>query len=456
MYNFIIVNSFDVAHESSCKLSIKILSPQKKDHLPSFLGSTTTTMVMISSHLVSHCVSSSSSSRDSVVVIAANRRATVAVAAARLNSGFFQHQHRQQWRKQHIFPRRRVTTTTVPRNNTSSSDSSKIEERTIRRRVFVRRSAYGRSSNHDGVEEDNSFENSTRREEKDWELKLFNVDDGTNTAAAKIWTVPWSLSHVAVVMMLWIVSFLWAGQSFVPWATFYMGFDAEALTSRGVAVYSLFADIAACVVSIFCVWFGTRKYQEELKNTNWFRVTFESVEELKRCLKETLLFVATFPLVNLIAEVNSKLCDYFASSGTSNLTNTQVTVNPSNFERVAMSGDGISVLFYAILVAIVAPIWEEVIFRGFLMPSLTKKWRISTSICLSSCIFALAHFSLERFLPLTALSIALSILYVRTRNVVAPIVLHALWNAAAVLEATDAFDVLLEGLLEALGVLVGA
>ena len=414
-------------------------------------------MVMISSHLVSHCVSSSSSSRDSVVVIAANRRATVAVAAARLNSVFFQHQHRQQWRKQHIFPRRRVTTTTVPRNNTSSSDSSKIEERTIRRRVFVRRSAYGRSSNHDhGVEEDNSFENSTRREEKDWELKLFNVDDGTKTAAAKIWTVPWSLSHVVVVMMLWIVSFLWAGQSFVPWATFHMGFDAEALTSRGVAVYSLFADIAACVVGIFCVWFGTRKYQEELKNTNWFRVTFESVEELKRCLKEILLFVATFPLVNLIAEVNSKLCDYFASSGTSNLTNTQVTVNPSNFERVAMSGDGISVLFYAILVAIVAPIWEEVIFRGFLMPSLTKKWRISTSICLSSCIFALAHFSLERFLPLTALSIALSILYVRTRNVVAPIVLHALWNAAAVLEATDAFDVLLEGLLEALGVLVGA
>ena len=75
------------------------------------------------------------------------------------------------------------------------------------------------------MEEDNSFENSTlRREEKDWELKLFNVDDGTNTTAAKIWTVPWSLSHVVVVMMLWIVSFLWTGQSFVPWATFHMGF----------------------------------------------------------------------------------------------------------------------------------------------------------------------------------------------------------------------------------------
>ena len=81
------------------------------------------------------------------------------------------------------------------------------------------------------MEEDNSFENSftLRREEKDWGVKLFNVDDGTNTTAAKIWTVP-SLSHVVVVMMLWIVSFLWTGQSFVPWATFHMGFDAEALT----------------------------------------------------------------------------------------------------------------------------------------------------------------------------------------------------------------------------------
>ena len=217
-------------------------------------------MVMISSHLVSHCVSSSSSSRDSVVVIAANRRATVAVAAARLNSGFFQHQHRQQWRKQHIFPRRRVTTTTVPRNNTSSSDSSKIEERTIRRRACVRRSAYGRSSNHDGVEEDNSFENSTRREEKDWELKLFNVDDGTNTAAAKIWTVPWSLSHVVVVMMLWIISFLWAGQSFVLGDISY-GFRCRG-ADESTRQCTLCLPIFPCVVGIFCVWFGTRKYQE--------------------------------------------------------------------------------------------------------------------------------------------------------------------------------------------------
>ena len=34
-------------------------------------------------------------------------------------------------------------------------------------------------------------------------------------------------------MMLWIVSFLWAGQSFVPWATFHMGFDAKAGSRRG-------------------------------------------------------------------------------------------------------------------------------------------------------------------------------------------------------------------------------
>ncbi|CAL6400050.1 unnamed protein product [Bathycoccus prasinos] len=422
------------------------------------------TTTMLTSRLASHSVSSSSSSR---VAAVADRRAA---QPTRYDSSWKQQQQR------HPFPLRPSRKAKLL---LSGSDSSKIEVRIQRRRAFVRSTTNDGSNNHQHLEEkeerEEDFEKKTREEGKDWERKLFNVDDGNEgITIGKIWAVPWSLSHVVVVMMLWMISFLWVGQSFVPWATFHMGFDAEALTSRGVALYSLFADIAACVVGIFCVWFGTRKYQEELTNTNWFRVTFESVEEFKRCSKETLLFVATFPLVNLVAELNSKLCDYFANGGTifslrgiltslfggngssTQLTTTPVVVNPSNFERVAMSGDGVSVLFYAVLVAVVAPIWEEVIFRGFLMPSLTKKWRVSTSICLSSCIFALAHFSMDRFLPLTALSVALSILYVRTRNVVAPIVLHALWNAAAVLEATDAFDVLLEGLLEALGVLVGA
>ena len=423
-----------------------------------------TTTTMLTSRLASHSVSSSSSSR---VAAVADRRAA---QPTRYDSSW------KQQRQRHPFPLRPSRKAKLL---LSGSDSSKIEVRIQRRRAFVRSTTNDGSNNHQHLEEkeerEEDFEKKTREEGKDWERKLFNVDDGNESITiGKIWAVPWSLSHVVVVMMLWMISFLWVGQSFVPWATFHMGFDAEVLTSRGVALYSLFADIAACVVGIFCVWFGTRKYQEELKNTNWFRVTFESVEEFKRCSKETLLFVATFPLVNLVAELNSKLCDYFANGGTifslrgiltslfggngssTQLTTTPVVVNPSNFERVAMSGDGVSVLFYAVLVAVVAPIWEEVIFRGFLMPSLTKKWRVSTSICLSSCIFALAHFSMDRFLPLTALSVALSILYVRTRNVVAPIVLHALWNAAAVLEATDAFDVLLEGLLEALGVLVGA
>jgi len=447
-------------------MQIFITSPFfRKDIVRSVTTTTTTTTTMmpsitmsLSSRLASHSFSSSSSPRGAAV---ADRRGREK-AGGRYDSVFFR---QGRTAKVHLL---------------SSRDSSKKgEERATqsRRRTFVRSNINDNNSGDDNRNNPNlyqDFEHEEKKEEKDWERKLFTANDGNDGTIEKIWTVPWSLSHVVVVMMLWMVSFLWVGQSFVPWATFHMGFDAEALTSRGVALYSLFADIAACVVGIFCVWFGTRKYQDELNNTNWFRVTFESVEELKRCSKETLMFVATFPLVNLVADVNSKLCDYFANGGTifsfrgiltslfggssssHQLTTTPVVVNPSNFERVAMSGDGVSVLFYAVLVAVVAPIWEEVIFRGFLMPSLTKKWRVSTSICLSSCIFALAHFSLDRFLPLTALSIALSILYVRTRNVVAPIVLHALWNAAAVLEATDAFDALLEGLLEALGVLVGA
>ena len=316
------------------------------------------TTTMLTSRLASHSVSSSSSSR---VAAVADRRAA---QPTRYASSW------KQQRQRHPFPLRPSRKAKLL---LSGSDSSKIEVRIQRRRAFVRSTTNDGSNNHQHLEEkeerEEDFEKKTREEGKDWERKLFNVDDGNESITiGKIWAVPWSLSHVVVVMMLWMISFLWVGQSFVPWATFHMGFDAEALTSRGVALYSLFADIAACVVGIFCVWFGTRKYQEELKNTNWFRVTFESVEEFKQCSKETLLFVATFPLVNLVAELNSKLCDYFANGGTifslrgiltslfggngssTQLTTTPVVVNPSNFERVAMSGDGVSVLFYAVLV----------------------------------------------------------------------------------------------------------
>ena len=74
------------------------------------------------------------------------------------------------------------------------------------------------------------------------------------------------------------------------------------------------------------------------------------------------------------------------------------------------------------------------IFRGFLLPSFTRYFRMDVAILFSSLIFALAHFSMERLIPLTFLGMLMCVVYIRSKNILAPIILHSLWNAFAFVE----------------------
>lgn len=89
----------------------------------------------------------------------------------------------------------------------------------------------------------------------------------------------------------------------------------------------------------------------------------------------------------------------------------------------------VSNLIYLVVVTVCAPVWEEAIFRGFLLPSLTKYMSTTAAVLVSSFVFAGAHFSLQRFLPLVLLGIIFGTLLVRTRNLVPCVLLHSLWNA---------------------------
>ena len=46
---------------------------------------------------------------------------------------------------------------------------------------------------------------------------------------------------------------------------------------------------------------------------------------------------------------------------------------------------------YFVIVGVCAPVWEEAIFRGFLLPSLGRWMPVPGAIAASAFIFALAH-----------------------------------------------------------------
>ncbi|MEL6249305.1 MAG: CPBP family intramembrane glutamic endopeptidase, partial [Cyanobacteria bacterium J06627_15] len=83
--------------------------------------------------------------------------------------------------------------------------------------------------------------------------------------------------------------------------------------------------------------------------------------------------------------------------------------------------------------AVAAPLFEEFLFRGFLLPSLTRYMPVWGAMLLSSFIFAAAHLSLSEVVPLMTLGFILAFVYVRSRNLLAPMLLHSAWNSVTML-----------------------
>jgi uncharacterized protein len=81
----------------------------------------------------------------------------------------------------------------------------------------------------------------------------------------------------------------------------------------------------------------------------------------------------------------------------------------------------------------VAPVAEEVLFRGLMYPGLKRRLGIGRAALISSVLFALIHVNLMTFVPLLLLAGVLVWLYEHTGNLLAPVVAHAVFNLANLL-----------------------
>jgi hypothetical protein len=82
------------------------------------------------------------------------------------------------------------------------------------------------------------------------------------------------------------------------------------------------------------------------------------------------------------------------------------------------------------LMIVVAPIVEEIMFRGFLLNRWWEKYGREKAIILSSLIFGVMHLE---FIGGIVFGLVLSRIYVKTRSLIGPIVIHMSNNAVVVL-----------------------
>ncbi|BAY86964.1 abortive infection protein [Calothrix parasitica NIES-267] len=229
--------------------------------------------------------------------------------------------------------------------------------------------------------------------------------------AEKTWKTPWDGE---TILQVFVVGFFLMGQFVVPLFLQFLPIPRPAPNVRIQALYVLMSYVLVASGTISVLYLSIRQFfplPEE-----WFRF---------RLNDGWLLwgiggYCAVIPIFIVVSLINQQLWQGQGGS------------NPL-LQIVLESQDNLALLTFFSTAAIAAPLFEELLFRGFLLPSLTRYLPLWGSIVISSFLFAAVHLSLSEVLPLTVLGIVLGFVYSRSRNLLAPILLHSLWNSGTLL-----------------------
>ena len=225
------------------------------------------------------------------------------------------------------------------------------------------------------------------------------------------WTTPWGWETIWQVL---IVGFFFIGQFVLPFILGISGFNPANYGLRVKALYVLATYIMMSVGGITVLYLSIKPFLPLPENwfnfkfsSNWFVWGFGG-------------YLVALPLVLLVSLINQQIWQGQGGS------------NPLLFLAL-QAQDKVALAIFFITASIAAPIFEEILFRGFLLSSLTRYVPVWSAIIISGFIFAIAHLSLSEVLPLATLGIVLGFVYTRSRNLFAPMLLHSLLNSGTLL-----------------------
>eukprot|EP00741_Cyanophora_paradoxa_P021934 tig00021428_g21172.t1 len=231
---------------------------------------------------------------------------------------------------------------------------------------------------------------------------------------AQGWDVPWEFNIIFAVLAQWFISYLACGALVLPLAVKQLGLDVS--DPRGQSLFLL----ANYMTEMGLGFYVLNRYLEPfypLEQRDLFRYT-PSPQTIGAGV---VGFLWAIPVVILASFVNQQV-----------LHGGEVELQAITDVLLKAQDDPLSVAIFLFTVAFLAPVWEETMFRGFLLTSLTKYMPTWGAIGVSGVVFAGAHLSAQHMIPLTALGWVLGLVYTRTRSLATSITLHAMWNSITV------------------------
>ncbi len=225
------------------------------------------------------------------------------------------------------------------------------------------------------------------------------------------WETPWDWE---IIWQVFILGFFFIGQFLLPVLFGLLRVNPVNFDVRMKAFYVLASYLLMSAGGLLVLYLSLKPYLPLPED--WFRFNWRS----SWIFWGIGGYLVALPLVIVVSLINQKL---WQGQGGSN------PILP-----LALEGqDKVALLIFFLTACVAAPMFEEIFFRGFLLPSLTRYIPVWGAVVASALLFAIAHLSLSEVLPLATLGIVLGVVYTRSRNLLASMLLHGLWNAGTLI-----------------------
>ncbi len=169
---------------------------------------------------------------------------------------------------------------------------------------------------------------------------------------------------------------------------------------------SISIDLGLLIVVCFYTYY--------FKHNPFENINIPNFRNIMLCIFVTVLIVAIWPFLDLphiIGEIinEKRIFTYSLQKKTWDIT---------SFEQS----------YYYLRILLLMPILEETFYRKIIFEKINEKYKTITAILISSFLFSLGHLDYSFFSTAFFIRIILSLAYIKTKNLVIPILIHSLIN----------------------------
>ena len=180
-----------------------------------------------------------------------------------------------------------------------------------------------------------------------------------------------------------------------------------------------FSTLSFHVVGLFVIWFAISKSKNTWSSLFGFRLR----KFLIGLVAAMVGYLMVWPWIAGYSIVYQQVLNWTGGEPPAQQDVMQVL---SNTEGEAMWLKGY-MFFFAV---VIAPLFEELFFRGYALPLLARRYGLWVAIPIVSILFAAIHGHAPAVGPLFILAVFFSLVYVKTGTLWASVIMHALFNGA--------------------------